>query len=71
MKHPRKANESVDTVFAWFGLALSVMLLIVGVDMYREGEWAVFAIGAIMVVVSLYQLFRNFAARRDQDEDES
>ncbi|KUL46735.1 hypothetical protein [Streptomyces regalis] len=71
MKHPPKANEPVDSVLAWFSLALSVMLLIVGVDMYRDGEWSVLAIGAIMVVVSLYQLRRSSAVRRDQGEDES
>ncbi len=71
MKHPPKRTESVDTAFAWFGLALSVMLLVVGVDMFRDGEWSVLAIGAIMVVVSLFQLVRNSAARRDENADES
>ena len=66
MEHPPKSNEAADTVLAWFGLALSVMLLIVGIDMNRDGEWSVLVLGALMVVVSLYQLLRDFAVRRDQ-----
>ncbi|MFF8531722.1 hypothetical protein ACN6K9_002036 [Streptomyces sp. SAS_267] len=66
MEHPPKSNEAADTVLAWFGLALSVMLLIVGIDMNRDGDWSVLVLGALMVVVSLYQLLRDFAVRRDQ-----
>ncbi|WP_328687608.1 hypothetical protein OHA74_55320 [Streptomyces phaeochromogenes] len=66
MKHPPKAHEPADTVFAWFGLALSVMLLIVGINMNRDGgEWSMLVIGSIMVVASLHQLRRDRVARRD------
>src|SRR5689334_1815271 len=47
MEHPPKSNEAADTVLAWFGLALSVMLLIVGIDMNRDGEWSVLVLGAL------------------------
>ncbi|MEV7891613.1 hypothetical protein ACWD3I_45940 [Streptomyces sp. NPDC002817] len=47
------------------------MLLIGGVDWCRDGEWSLVAIGAVMVVASLYQLLRNVAARRRQREERS